>query len=161
MLFVDHIAAGIVLPSLFESFQNTPAITVSVISSALPDITAVSGLKGDIRYLSHRGPTHTLLFAPFLSIMPVVLVYLILGSQIKNTLIELYVLSLLSYVIHIAMDALTPFGTKVLYPLSTKKLSFDLFPTLEPVTDGISTIFIIFFLFQITLCQKHRIFLIC
>ena len=143
MVIVDHIAAGIILPSLIESFQNTPAVTVSVISSILPDVTSAFGWKGKLSYISHRSG-HTLLSAFFLSIIPVVLVYLIMGPRIKNTCLELYVLSLVSYAIHIVMDTFTPTGTQVFYPFSTRILSFDLLASLEPFTNGISAVFIIF-----------------
>lgn len=145
MLLFDHIAAGIALPSLIEPFQNTPAVAVSVIASVLPDATALYGWWGHIGYLSHRRASHALLFAPLLSIIPVLLVYAFMGPQIKNTLVELYLLSFLSYCIHIGIDTLTPFGTQILYPVSAKKLSFDLLASLEPVTHSISIIFILYY----------------
>jgi membrane-bound metal-dependent hydrolase YbcI (DUF457 family) len=145
MVIVDHIAAGILLPSLLESFQNTPAVTVSVISSILPDITSAFGWKGKLSLISHRS-SHTLLSAFILSIIPVVLVYLVMGTQIKNAFWELYPLSLLSYAIHIAMDTFTPTGTQAFYPVSTRILSFDLLASLEPFTNTISIAFILLFI---------------
>ncbi len=149
MVFVDHVAAGIILPSLFDVYQNMPAAAVGVLASVLPDITSIYRWKGRFSYLSHRSAGHTLVFAPLLSIIPVVLVYLaclVMGLPVKNTPVELYALSLLSYVIHIGMDTFTPFGTQIFYPLSDKKLSLDLLASLEPVTNSLSIILIVFFL---------------
>jgi membrane-bound metal-dependent hydrolase YbcI (DUF457 family) len=143
MVIVDHLAAGIILPSLVESLQNTPALAVSVISSVLPDITTAFGWKGKLSYLSHRSG-HTLLSALVLSVIPVLLVYLVMGPQVKNTGLELYILALLSYAFHIAMDTFTPTGTQALYPFSTQILSFDLLASLEPFTNTISVAFILF-----------------
>lgn len=154
MIFVDHAAAGIILPSLVEPYQNCPAVTVSVISALLPDITILFGSRRNISYLSHRRATHNLLMMPILSILPVILVYLvfdlILGVKIENTYIQLYFLSLLSYGLHIAIDTVTPYGTKLFYPLSTKKVTIDLVTSLEPVTYIISITFIISFIYQRT-----------
>lgn len=149
---LEHAAAGIILPSLVESYQNCPAVTVSVISALLPDITIIFGSTRDIGYLSHRESTHNFLVMPFLSLLPVILVYLLfdltLGVKVENTYIQLYFLSLLSYGFHITIDTVTPYGTKIFYPLSTRKITLDLATSFEQVTFIISVIFIIYFIFQ-------------
>lgn len=103
-----------------------------VVAANTPDIDVLLGLLGDpilsIRY--HRGLTHSILFAPFLAILPA-LVFRIL-SPVKNIRL-LWIVALLGIVLHIFFDLVTSFGTRILTPLSDTRYALDWLFIIDPV----------------------------
>ena len=147
MLFFDHLAIGILLNNSFQKkFTYVPLIVV-LIASILPDIPVILlGGPGTIEYLAHRKYTHSLLLAPLYSIIPIILcLYFILKSNYKNKFLSLYLLSFAGYLLHIFFDLITPFGTKLFYPLSEEIYSLDILHSFDPIFLTFSTIIIMYF----------------
>lgn len=139
MMIVDHLAAGILAPSMLRTYRNWPAMAASVSASLLPDLPILfSGGPGTVGYLAHRAGSHSLLLAPLLAMVPALLVFFGLRCHTKNSFLQLYLLALLSLSIHLFLDLLTPFGTKLLYPLTNGPFSLDLLHSFDPIFMAIS-----------------------
>ena len=158
MMIVDHIAAGILFPNAVRKFRNSLVIAVSIFASILPDLPVMfSGWKGSIGYLSHRATTHSFILAPIFSIIPVSMFYLIFRKKLKNSFPELYLVSLAGYSIHIFLDLITPFGTKILYPLIQEPFSLDILHSFDPLFMSISIPVILFFILNLVKKRDFRV----
>ncbi len=136
---IDHLAAGVLAPHLSTRELSAQVFGVSLLASILPDVPIIiSGWKGSIDYLSHRGASHSLLLAPALALLPFALVFLISRGQPEIAPLQLYLISLTCYCLHIFMDLVTPFGTQILYPLSRKQFSLDIFHSFDPAFMAVS-----------------------
>ena len=151
MLFLDHLAIGaIVNNSIQKKFSIIPLLII-VTASILPDIPVILfGGPGTIEYLAHRKFTHSLLLAPLYSLVPIIIyLYFILRGVYRNRILYLYFLSLTGYLLHIFFDLITPFGTKLFYPVSEEIFSLDILHSFDPIFLSLSSIIIVFLIWNL------------
>lgn len=91
------------------------------------------GQPGTIGYLSHRIFSHTIVLMPFFALIPIFIGFLFMKWKWNTKIFKLYVISCLSYTIHILLDLATPFGVQLFYPFNMRVFSLDLFHTFDPV----------------------------
>ena len=116
---VTHSLTGLALARAGLNRAAPHATLLLIAASNAPDIDIVSGLFGTAPYLEfHRGPTHSLLFAPLCALLPVA--FLRWGLRRPVPLLQGWLLSLLAIVVHLGMDFLTSYGMKPLWPLANQ-----------------------------------------
>ena len=147
MLIFGHTAFGILQSHVFRRFRNAGAVSVGIVAAVVPDIPALlTGGPGTLGYLAHRIATNSVVLAPLWALIPVAAVWCVLRRRLKNSLPELYLLSLFAYGGHIFLDWLTPFGTQLLYPFSDRIYSGDFFHTFDPLFMILSVAVVIVFI---------------
>lgn len=136
---ITHILTGVTIGNLGFKQKRT-AIAVAVFCSIFPDLDYfVMFWGGDMVLKYHRGITHGF-FA--LSLVPLLIAFF-LGR--KKGFGLYFLVSFLAYGFHISLDLLTPYGTRLLLPLTKQSYSFDVASYVDPI---IITILILGLLFS-------------
>jgi inner membrane protein len=92
-------------------------VAAGFFSCAAPDLDFVYGFFGPVQYvLNHRGPTHSILLAPFWAFLVAALLAKMLRAP--GGWREFYGISAIGIGAHIAGDVITSYGTMILAPLS-------------------------------------------
>src|ERR1017187_4677959 len=99
------------------------------------DVFAAYGNHG-ARYLQvHRGATHSFLGAPFLAITAAAIMWLFHRKYRRKhpkdqpyPWLPSFLLALAGVLSHLLMDFVTPYGTRLLWPFSSARLAWDIFP---------------------------------
>jgi len=131
---LTHGLTGIGLACVVQEIAVTPQtglVATALIASQLPDIDVALGSKGKVNYIKHhRGFTHSLLLSPFYALLPAFGVWLFTpGSGLGL----LYLVSLLSILLHLFLDLLNSYGTKILWPFSKQRYAWDLLMVIDPL----------------------------
>lgn len=116
--------------------RRNPVWWAFLLASEIPDIDVLYLLKGHTSYLvNHRGWTHSLPGLTLLALGVALLVFLAArgGGKFK----DLIAASLFASTIHVALDALTSWGTGLLHPFQTGWVYLDILPIIDPVIYGI------------------------
>ena len=128
--------AALPMPRRLERPGDTPlraALVVSVLAAELPDLDYLLPAKDAVLHTlsAHRGYSHSLLAAPV-----VALVAALLGKALfrRAAFASLYARALLSVPIaHLLPDLWTGWGTRLLLPLSDRRLALDWTMVVDPV----------------------------
>ena len=104
------------------------AVTAGAVAPDLDNATALWDQFSAIRY--HRGLTHSLLGGIPLALLIAWPITRWGGHRRYRDIAGLVYLGIL---VHIGLDLITPFGTKVLYPFSTARFALDLAFVIDPV----------------------------
>jgi inner membrane protein len=104
----------------------TPHTTaVLLLAANAPDIDAVSAAGGSLAYLHyHRHLTHSLLMAPVMALLPLLIVRLATRKPIAWRMA--YLLSLVGVASHLALDLTNVYGIRLLLPFSARWLRLDI-----------------------------------
>lgn len=148
MTFIDHAAFGLIITNIQKKNDQFKYYFFGLLCSLFPDIPALFGFPGSVLYLSHRTLTHSLILAPFFSVIPLLIWTILFRKYIKNDFLTILQISVVSYYGHIFYDLLTPFGVKLFHPISKKTYSFDLFLAFDPIFLAISFCFLGYFMFS-------------
>jgi len=107
------------------------ATAVLLLAANAPDIDVVSAAGGSLAYLHyHRHLTHSLLMAPVMALLPVLLVRLATRKPISWPMA--YVASLIGVASHLALDLTNMYGVRLLLPFSARWLRLDLTSIVDP-----------------------------
>ncbi len=91
----------------------------------------VSSAAGSLAYLKyHRHLTHSLLMAPFMALLPLLLVRLIARKPIAWK--RAYLASLLGIASHLFLDLTNVYGIRLLLPFSARWLRLDITSVVDP-----------------------------
>lgn len=133
MDLLSHTLVGLTVSQLDGVRELGPAATLTlVVASNFPDIDVFSRLRGSSAYLAnHRGATHSVIALPVESGLLAFLIHAWPPAQALGFPL-LFGLCLLGMGLHVAMDILTPFGTRVGLPFSRKWITVSSFPVFEP-----------------------------
>jgi inner membrane protein len=108
--------------------QATPIL---LLAANAPDIDVVSAVGGSLNYLHyHRHLTHSLLMAPVMALLPVLVVRLATRKPIAWTVT--YLVSLIGVATHLALDLTNMYGVRLLLPFSARWLRLDLTSIVDP-----------------------------
>lgn len=127
---VTHTLVGLMMAraGLTKCPRGTPVMMM--IAANLPDADVVSGFAGRLPYLQyHRGYTHALAAAPWLAVIPVLLLAGIFRAKISA---RLYIFSLLAVLSHLALDWTNVYGIRLLLPFSDRWLRLDMTDIVDP-----------------------------
>lgn len=117
------------------------AAVYGALAGALPDIDVFFSVNGDFvdQLVSHRGITHSLLFAP---VVGPALGWLIWHWQRRRRsdpgprAMWMWVISL-ALLSHPLLDLLTPYGTQLLLPFSNARFAVNAMPIIDPIYTGL------------------------
>lgn len=102
-----------------------------MLAANVPDIDVVTAAGGSLAYLHyHRHLTHSLLMAPLMAILPVLLVWAV-GKQ-PLAWGWAYFLSLVGVASHLALDLTNVYGIRLLLPFSDQWLRLDITSVVDP-----------------------------
>jgi inner membrane protein len=103
--------------------SNSARVVAGFLAGAFPDTDVVLSLVSPVAYLTlHRGPTHSLLLAPFWALLLAWMFSLFSRAQGWRAF---YGVALGALLIHIAGDWITSFGTLMLWPLSDHRFALS------------------------------------
>jgi inner membrane protein len=101
-----------------------------MLAANVPDIDVVFGLPGGLAYMEyHRGYAHSLLLAPVMALIPLLLARWIRGASINWLSYLACVLGVLS---HLALDLTNVYGVRLLLPFSSRWLHLDITNIIDP-----------------------------
>jgi inner membrane protein len=101
-----------------------------MLAANVPDLDALVGLPGGLAYMEyHRGYAHSLLFAPLMAVIPLLLARWIRGASINWLSYLACVLGVLS---HLALDLTNVYGVRLLLPFSSRWLHLDITQIVDP-----------------------------
>jgi inner membrane protein len=117
---VTHSLVGLMLGRV--SGRNT---TMMVVAANLPDIDIVSWAGGTLTYLEfHRGLAHSLIAAPLLALIPMLL--------FRGRNWQSYVACLVAVFSHLMLDWTNVYGIRLLLPFSARWLHLDITDVVDP-----------------------------
>jgi inner membrane protein len=135
---VSHIIVGFGLGALAQmdpvvsndSALSTAVLVGTVVGSNAPDFDFFYRFKGKSSYYrNHRGLSHSMPAIPLWSILTTAAILPFFpGSSISH----LFFWILLSVTLHVLLDLFNVNGTQALRPFSTKWLSLDFLPLIDP-----------------------------
>lgn len=147
MLLFEHVAFGILQSHGLRRFRNAGAVSVGVVAAVVGDLPVLfTGGPGTIDYLAHRVAANSIVLAPLWSLVPVAAVWCALRGRLRNSLGQLYLLSLFAYCGHIFLDWVTPYGTQLFYPFGGRVYSGDFFNSFDPFLTTVSIAIIVVFI---------------
>lgn len=117
---VTHSLVGLMLARV--SGKNA---AMMVVAANLPDIDVVSWTGGTLTYLEyHRGIAHSLIAAPLLALIPILL------FRSRNW--QSYLACLVGVLSHLLLDWTNVYGIRLLLPLSSRWLRLDTVDIVDP-----------------------------
>jgi len=106
-------------------------IACALLASQFPDLDVIIGARSKISYLKHhRGFSHSVLLAPFYAVFIALIVKLFVPQASFGIL---FIISILSLGLHLFLDLLNAYGTKLLWPLSNKRFAWDILMIIDPL----------------------------
>jgi inner membrane protein len=139
---ITHTIAGIALAhaGLKRYGESTYPAWLLILGANGPDIDVFAGFSANgARYLEvHRGATHSFLGAPFVAITVAAIIWLFhrkwrpkVHNDQPYPWLSSFLLALAGVLSHLLMDVVTPYGTRLLWPFSSTRFSFDIFPVVD------------------------------
>ncbi len=106
------------------------------IAGEFPDIDFAASLAGTLAYLNvHRGITHSLVMMPVWALLLSVLFAALSGFKLRVR--DFYVLCAVCLSVHILGDLITPYGTKIFYPLSDYAAGLHTTFVIDPIITAV------------------------
>lgn len=131
---LTHALSGIILSRAGLNRLTPQAGWLLVLSSNLPDADIITGLWDQIAYLDlHRGPTHSLFWAPLLAAVPLPL-WRWLARKARpgrRAWLGAYCASLIAVLVHLAFDWFNAYGTRLLLPFRDQWYGVDWLPIVD------------------------------
>lgn len=129
---VTHSLIGVAMSRAGLNRLTPHATWLIVLASNIPDADVVTAFGGSLAYLdAHRGPTHGLPVAPFLAVLPVLIVKLI-ARKTPIPFAKAWIVSLIGILCHYLMDFITSYGIRLLSPISDQWFQLPLFFIVDP-----------------------------
>jgi inner membrane protein len=101
-----------------------------MLAANVPDIDVVLGLPGGLAYMEyHRGYAHSLLLAPVMAVIPLLLARWIRGASVSW---KAWLACLLGVLSHLALDLTNVYGVRLMLPFSSRWLHLDITNIIDP-----------------------------
>ena len=128
---ITHSLVGVALSRAGLNRLNPQATAVLLLAANAPDIDVVTAAGGSLSYFHyHRHLTHSLLLAPVIALLPVLIVRLATRKPVAWTMA--YLVSLIGIASHLALDLTNVYGVRLLLPFSGRWLRLDLTSIADP-----------------------------
>jgi len=122
---VTHTLTGLALARAGLNRWCPHAAALLMLAANAPDIDAITVAAGTVSYLEyHRGLTHSILFAPVLALLPVLVVNLCAGR--RSTFLPSYAVSMAGVASHVLMDWTNVYGVRLFAPVSWEWMRLDI-----------------------------------
>lgn len=121
---LTHTLTGVLLARAGLEKLSPRATAIALLAANTPDADILTAFGGLTEYfIHHRGPTHAIVFAPFLAIAPVLVVAGIFRQRLPW--FRAWLISLAVIASHFLLDLTNPYGIRLLLPFS------DAWPALD------------------------------
>ncbi len=109
------------------------AAVVGALAGMAPDLDIFFPTFGDVTagWYWHRGPSHAIVMAPLVGL--IVAGVLAIFAPVRRNFGWALLAAVLGALSHGPLDALTTYGTMLLWPMSDTRVSWDLMPIIDPV----------------------------
>ncbi|MDG5766791.1 metal-dependent hydrolase [Balneolales bacterium ANBcel1] len=113
--------------------KQRPAALTGLVAAMLPDLETFIHHPADplFNIEIHRQFTHALLFIPVGALLTAGLLWWLMRNHLSFR--ELFFFSLLGFATHGFMDAVTSYGTELLWPFSDTRVAWHLLPIVDPL----------------------------
>src|ERR1700691_5103657 len=128
---ITHTLTGLMLARAGLG-RTTPrgGALMMMLAANVPDIDVVFGLPGGLAYMEyHRGYAHSLLLAPVMAVIPLLLAHWIRGASVSW---KAWLACLLGVLSHLALDLTNVYGVRLLLPFSSRWLHLDITNIIDP-----------------------------
>lgn len=131
---ITHGITGVGIGYLAQELLVGPQpglIACALLASQFPDLDVIIGAKGKTAYLKHhRGFSHSVLLSPIYAGVIALLIKLFVP---QTSFSYLFLVSFLSIGLHLFLDLLNAYGTKLLWPLSNQRFAWDILMIVDPL----------------------------
>lgn len=135
---ITGVGIGYVAQELLAQQPQSGLIVCALLASQFPDLDVIIGAGNKSAYLKHhRGFSHSVLLSPFYAAL-IALVVKIFVPQTQ--FLHLFLVSFLSLGLHLFLDLLNAYGTKLLWPISNQRFAWDILMIIDPL---IITVFVV------------------
>ncbi len=119
--------------TLADTKKHRPAAITAFIAALLPDIETFIHHPSDplFNIEIHRQFTHALVFIPVGALITASLLWWFMRRRLSYR--ELFLFSLIGFATHGFMDAVTSYGTELLWPFSDARFAWNLIPIVDPL----------------------------
>jgi inner membrane protein len=125
-------------PVVAESSLSQTVILGTVIGSNAPDADCLYKLKGKGSYFrNHRSWSHSLPALPLWSLLVSGIIYSFFPD---SSFLHLFVWTLLAVILHVVFDLFNVYGTQAARPITSKWISFDSIPLVDPFILGMHVV---------------------
>jgi len=135
---MDPLSHGIFGASVAHFSAKNPsklrwALLVGFLAGIAPDLDVlISSVEDPLLFLEyHRQFTHSLFFIPIGALLCALVLYPFLRK--KLTFLELYFYAFLGYSTHGLLDSFTSYGTQLLWPFSSLRVSWNNISIIDPL----------------------------
>jgi inner membrane protein len=128
---ITHTLTGLMLAraGLARTTPRGGALMMMLAANA-PDLDVFLGLPGGLAYMEyHRGYAHSLLLAPVMAVIPLLLARWIRGASFSW---KAWLACLLGVLSHLALDLTNVYGVRLLLPFSSRWLHLDITNIIDP-----------------------------
>jgi inner membrane protein len=116
--------------------KGTPLMIM--LAANAPDMDTYSFFTDNLEYLQvHRGYTHSLVFAPFVALIPLLLVKAFTRTRFTLVTLATYLGCVLAVLSHLLLDWTNVYGVRLLLPFSAKWYRLDSTDIIDPVILGV------------------------
>jgi len=135
---MDPLSQGLLGAGLAKSFSKRKNLKAAAICGAIggmaPDLDIFIRSAGDplLSLEYHRHFTHSLLFIPFGGLIVASFLWLVFYRK-KSSFVIIYAFSTLGFATHGLLDACTSYGTRLYWPLSNERVSWNIVSIIDPI----------------------------
>jgi inner membrane protein len=131
--FTQGLLGAVAAQAVFAKPLPRAAGLIGFVAAVVPDLDLFLGSSTDpvATWLYHRQFTHSLLFIPIGALLSSLLV--IWMNAFKGVRLQLYGAALVGYATHAPLDALTSYGTLLLWPFSDRRFAWDVIGIIDPI----------------------------
>jgi inner membrane protein len=127
---LTHSLVGLFLARAGFRYATPRATAVMLIGANIPDIDVVSWFGGGIAYIHyHRNFTHSLLAAPLMALLAVVLVRTLGRKELRW--LNAWLIALVAVASHLVLDLTNSYGVRLLLPFSGHWFHWDATPVID------------------------------
>ncbi|HEX4164916.1 MAG TPA: metal-dependent hydrolase [Bryobacteraceae bacterium] len=122
---ITHSLTGLALSRAALDRFSPRAVWLLILSANAPDCDIVAASQGAFRYLEiHRGYTHSVIAAPALAALSVLVIALIFRERLPW--VKAFALCLIGVASHLLLDWTNDYGVRLLLPFSSRWFHLDL-----------------------------------
>ena len=139
---ITHTLVGLMLSRAGFDSNNargeraTPLMIM--LAANAPDMDTYNFFTDNLQYLQvHRGYTHSLVFAPLVALMPLLLVKAFTRTRFTMVTLTAYLGCVLAVLSHLLLDWTNVYGVRLLLPFSAKWYRLDSTDIIDPVILGV------------------------
>jgi inner membrane protein len=127
---LTHSLTGLFLARAGFRYATPRATAIMVLAANIPDFDAVSWFAGGAAYIHyHRNITHSLLGAPAMAFLAVIIVRVLGRREVRW--LNAWLIALVAVASHLILDLTNVYGVRLLLPFSGQWFHWDITPVVD------------------------------